>query len=279
MVHYGPPRYIDDYCQESGRARRDGTPSHALLFTFPKCTSGRLSVEMKAAVKNDNVCRPTLIMKAFGTVVGNNSLKKHDCCDICSRTCTCHGETCSLEDVKEQYMSDVELHHKNQADEITQRKKDISSEMSALLEERLIIYRESLTDTETKSFVTEDIITGFPLCAIKETLSIAASVESAEDIWMRTSLLDKTHALFIFNLLTEIQSNATLAPEVEELPQNNQGITENKTSSDASSDSDFDVEDSDESDTSESERLCRRRTRHWANFISSSDESSDIDSS
>eukprot|EP00112_Aurelia_sp_Birch-Aquarium-sp1_P018715 Seg4504.3 transcript_id=Seg4504.3/GoldUCD/mRNA.D3Y31 product="hypothetical protein" protein_id=Seg4504.3/GoldUCD/D3Y31 len=216
---------------------------------------------MKAAVKNDSVCRRTLIMKAFGTVVGNNSIKKHDCCDVCSRTCTCHGETCFLEDVKEQYMSDVELHHKNQAEEITQINKKISLEMSALPEERLIIYRESLTDTETKSFVTDDIITGFPLCAIKETLSIAASVESVEDIWMRTSLLDKKHAIFIYNLLTEIKSSATPAPEVEELPQTNVGIMENKTSSDASSDSDSSVEDSDESDTSESERLCRRRVR------------------
>eukprot|EP00794_Sanderia_malayensis_P002329 gene2329-2682_t len=31
IIHYGPPSDIDNYCQETGRAGRDGQQSHAIL--------------------------------------------------------------------------------------------------------------------------------------------------------------------------------------------------------------------------------------------------------
>ena len=36
IIHYGPPKGIDDLCQETDRAGRDGQQSHAKLIVYPK---------------------------------------------------------------------------------------------------------------------------------------------------------------------------------------------------------------------------------------------------
>ena len=51
IIHFGPPGDIDDYLQESGRAGRDNAQSHAVLVLYPKCTSGKVSKEMKLYAK------------------------------------------------------------------------------------------------------------------------------------------------------------------------------------------------------------------------------------
>eukprot|EP00794_Sanderia_malayensis_P008486 gene8486-9392_t len=62
VIHFGPPADIDSYCQETGRAGRDGKQSYALLIMYPRCmNSKRVSIEMKEYCSNTEKCRQDLI--------------------------------------------------------------------------------------------------------------------------------------------------------------------------------------------------------------------------
>jgi superfamily II DNA helicase RecQ len=65
VVHYGPPNDVDDYVQENGRAGRGNSKSHAILVSYPRCTSGKVSKAMKDYVKNTTVCRRKMLLQCF----------------------------------------------------------------------------------------------------------------------------------------------------------------------------------------------------------------------
>lgn len=53
VIHIGPSNSLEDYLQESGRVRRDGQKSYALLVTYPHATSGNVNTDMKTYCKAD----------------------------------------------------------------------------------------------------------------------------------------------------------------------------------------------------------------------------------
>jgi bloom syndrome protein len=54
VFHKGPPRTLEDYYQESGRAGRDGLPAKAILFYTPGGDSNRLKQIIRFQVKNED---------------------------------------------------------------------------------------------------------------------------------------------------------------------------------------------------------------------------------
>ena len=47
VIHFGPSASVEDYLQESGRPGRDGTLSNAILYHYPGCLLGRVSLDME----------------------------------------------------------------------------------------------------------------------------------------------------------------------------------------------------------------------------------------
>lgn len=96
IIHYGAPRTIDDYFQESGRAGRTGELSISTVFWSPpdaplrKDTSDPHIAEAVAVrnyLENEQQCRRFQLLSYFDYSLASN-LPPHDpttCCDVCKQ--------------------------------------------------------------------------------------------------------------------------------------------------------------------------------------------------
>ena len=99
VIHYGMPNSLEAYCQESGRAGRDGGKAHAVLL-YRGCDlhpCRKIDASMKHYCMQSAVCRRTTLMKPFvDTDDDINSIPVanpiHQCCDICKMKCTCSSD-------------------------------------------------------------------------------------------------------------------------------------------------------------------------------------------
>ena len=98
IIHYGPANDIDDYVQETGRAGRNFSKQcHAILIKYKRCLGSKnISKEMKEYVKT-KTCRRKEILQFFGFSTELPSITKHDCCDICMKSCRCNCK-CSTDE-------------------------------------------------------------------------------------------------------------------------------------------------------------------------------------
>ncbi len=105
VIHFGPPADVDDYFQESGRGGRDGIESNAILYHYPGCLIGHVSKSMKDYCHLDDKCRRKELLQHLvgsidATTIGNIP---HNCCDTCTKNCTCSAE-CPLQTDSDQQM-------------------------------------------------------------------------------------------------------------------------------------------------------------------------------
>ena len=82
VIHFGPPKTVEGYIQESGRCGRDGEDSYAILL-YNNVTVRTADDTMKEYINNTSVCRRKTLLKHFeGCVLSNPS--GHMCCDVCA---------------------------------------------------------------------------------------------------------------------------------------------------------------------------------------------------
>ena len=88
VINYGPPKDMDSFVQEFGRAGRDGKTSMALLlFHGKQCKN--LDSDMKTYVTNTDQCRRECLLSAYNSKP--TSCIKHLCCDVCDKSCDCNN--------------------------------------------------------------------------------------------------------------------------------------------------------------------------------------------
>lgn len=89
VINYGPPKDMDSFVQEFGRAGRDGRTSMALLlFNGKQCKN--LDSDMKNYVTNTDQCRRECLLNAYNCKP--SSCVKHLCCDVCDKSCNCDND-------------------------------------------------------------------------------------------------------------------------------------------------------------------------------------------
>lgn len=93
VIHWGPPRTIEQYVQETGRCGRDGRNAKVILYKEGSDFTGFSSIDedMKAYCNLENTsCRRNKLMETFDP---SGYVKKpqilHDCCDNCQIRCQC----------------------------------------------------------------------------------------------------------------------------------------------------------------------------------------------
>ncbi|KAL5016410.1 hypothetical protein ScPMuIL_005999 [Solemya velum] len=84
VIHAGPPKSMEAYIQQTGRAGRDGTQATAVLF-WNKSDIGRPDVTqaVKDYCRNCDNCRRSLIDSYFGFGSASSDKNVPICCDIC----------------------------------------------------------------------------------------------------------------------------------------------------------------------------------------------------
>lgn len=90
VINYGPPKDMDSFLQQFGRAGRDGTQATGLLlFNAKQCRN--LDPEMREYINNTSRCRREILLSVYNATCPP-TLVRHACCDICSKKCPCTSE-------------------------------------------------------------------------------------------------------------------------------------------------------------------------------------------
>ena len=93
VIHYGAPRSLDDYFQESGRVGRGGEPSTSVIYWKPKDVPLRkdLTIPRNAEIavvrrylENNSDCRRYQLLSYFDPVIANDLGTQPRCCDNCA---------------------------------------------------------------------------------------------------------------------------------------------------------------------------------------------------
>ncbi|XP_052678559.1 uncharacterized protein LOC128159483 [Crassostrea angulata] len=93
VINYGPPKDMDGFVQQFGRAGRDGGVAMALLlFNGKQCRN--LDEDMKTYTQNKETCRRDIILSAYKSKSDPKRLR-HMCCDICDVQYDCNSTDCS----------------------------------------------------------------------------------------------------------------------------------------------------------------------------------------
>ena len=90
IVHYGAPRSIEDYFQESGRGGRSGKNARSVIYWKPSDCKIRKepstpqhpeAIAVRQYLENMSSCRRQWLLKYFLPGLGYESSR---CCDVCS---------------------------------------------------------------------------------------------------------------------------------------------------------------------------------------------------
>ena len=94
VIHYGPPREVDDFMQEIVRGGRDGKEATSLLY-YNGTQLHKCEKPMKVYAKSTGVCLRQITLNQFEeTNVPNQGT--HECYMVCHQLCKCSGEACTV---------------------------------------------------------------------------------------------------------------------------------------------------------------------------------------
>ena len=92
VIHWGLPREIEEYVQETGRAGRDGHKSQAILMYGS--VRRDVSLKMKDYGQNSAYCRRDILFSDFMYSVDKDSVVGCQCCDVCACALACRCKEC-----------------------------------------------------------------------------------------------------------------------------------------------------------------------------------------
>lgn len=100
VIHFGVPRKMEHYLQETGRAGRNGQFATATMYFNSNDIATNvegMDDSMRILCRNQGEeCRRKLILNYFNFSVEQSGQPLHLCCDICKKRCKC--DVCLLSD-------------------------------------------------------------------------------------------------------------------------------------------------------------------------------------
>ena len=198
IVHYGPPRNIEDFLQEVGRGGRDGKPAVAILL-FQGNHLRKCDRTIKQYANSENIeCLRTSILAEFGEAKSNPV--GHDCCLLCHEKCHCNGSNPCTKQIP------FDL-HKNQSQSNKQtllKKRKIMPDDIKLLEELLNDYQQKLVNSCSTYFLSPECTTGFSNNLKKSILSNAKYIFDIEYVLDNLHVFNVQHAIDITYMCADV---------------------------------------------------------------------------
>ena len=183
IIHWSAPSDLEMYVQESGRGGRDGEATVAVLYCSGK--DRNMNEDMKLYCRNTSTCRRLMLMTAFGI---SSEIKQpsvpHECCDICSRTCSCFECTSVLLSFKSCTPDDLICDDMPPLTKTSTQR--ISRSIRDRLKEAIITYRsKSCMDVSCPTaalMVGVEICSGITNSMIDYIISRGAQITSVSDL-------------------------------------------------------------------------------------------------
>lgn len=94
IIHYGAPRSLEDYFQESGRGGRSGCSARSIVFwkpqdcpvkSQPSTVHDHEVIDVRQYLENTTECRRVILLKYFDLSFATSGMKADKCCDVCSK--------------------------------------------------------------------------------------------------------------------------------------------------------------------------------------------------
>lgn len=194
IIHFGVPRTMEIFFQESGRAGRDGRRAQSSLY-FNNTDIGAnvegLQPNMKNYCKNPkNECRRKIVLNHFGFGVPGGREKPHSCCDICRNDCQC-SECKAVEepmDIDDSQVTDSNfLLSENQVQEIRSN---------------IIKFKEESEAKESCFHLS--MCFGLTMDVIDEVCSTLREIQTLDRLMERLPIWRKEHAEKIVEIIHEV---------------------------------------------------------------------------
>ena len=98
VIHYGPPRNVEAYLQESGRAGRSAEPGCRAIVLYSNVMLQHCDDDIVEYVRNDSTCRRRVLLNHFDCDKDFVQYENpHECCDLCQKKCKCvESKTCNF---------------------------------------------------------------------------------------------------------------------------------------------------------------------------------------
>lgn len=93
VIHYGGPRSLEDYFQESGRGGRSGCRARSIIYWKPRdcpvkvqptTTRDQELIDVRRFLENDTECRRKVLLSYFDMSFTPSERESDKCCDVCS---------------------------------------------------------------------------------------------------------------------------------------------------------------------------------------------------
>jgi ATP-dependent DNA helicase RecQ len=212
-VHFGPPKNVESYIQESGRIGRDGQLSKSYII-YQGILLGHVENNIKEYLKTTE-CRRKSLLSHFGISLGNvqSPQPAHLCCDNCALNCMCGMTQCKSYSIYPGILANpsqlnVELPISNVIREVT------STHYQKLKEELVKFQKKLLMDVIGKVsmgqmhlHIPPQMVIGFGQVQMNQVLEHCGSIFSVDDVYKFVEIWHHNHAHSIYLMLCNVFDN------------------------------------------------------------------------
>lgn len=197
VIHFGAPRSLQGFMQESGRGGRNGCKCNSILYTLPGDTT-HSDQEIKDYIKAET-CRRQYLIRIFTPEKNVTKELGHLCCDNCQKECECSDcQTGQNDTILTQQLAQFSLEDYSFDKEMSVR--TVSTQQRQILKTQLIKYRQELIVLSNSSMIHPDIFTGLSDQVIEQIVKNVHCLETLDDI-LDVYIFNKTVATKVLSII------------------------------------------------------------------------------
>ena len=197
VIMYGPPRNLLDFHQQAGRAGRDGTLAHTVLFYYGQQIA-HVENEMREFLQSSDCFRVASYSKVDKDIIPLSP--GHICCNTCSKGCECGSLECKVVQIPHEQTTitgDANLH-------VSPLRRAVNGEDRDLLKDALQAHQ---TQFPTSGDITAfGLLSGYGFSkeAISDVVDNCHKLFTVEDILHYAPVFSTGHAKEVLSVINEV---------------------------------------------------------------------------